>query len=221
MVSDSMTLPLLGFFSSFDRSTGSLSVIREYLALRNGLRGFSQGFTWPDLLRYLSEGCTNFVYGTVTLYGVAFQPLLLFGNFLTSTRETLQPQEENPPGLGFSAFARRYWRNRFFFLFLQVLRCFSSLCCLYRPMNSADTGSGIPGSMFVWQLPRTYRSLQRPSKSSDTKTSPMRPFLAWSQISDTPLFQPTITFGSLITTNKQLIINNQYCRFSRKPFICG
>ena len=31
------------------------------------------------------------------------------------------------PGLGCSAFARRYLRNRCLFLFLQVLRCFSSL----------------------------------------------------------------------------------------------
>ena len=30
-------------------------------------------------------------------------------------------------GLGSSAFARHYSQNRFFFLFLQVLRCFSSL----------------------------------------------------------------------------------------------
>ena len=30
-------------------------------------------------------------------------------------------------GLGYSPFARRYWGNRCYFLFLQVLRCFSSL----------------------------------------------------------------------------------------------
>ena len=30
-------------------------------------------------------------------------------------------------GLGCSPFARRYWGNRCYFLFLQVLRCFSSL----------------------------------------------------------------------------------------------
>ena len=29
--------------------------------------------------------------------------------------------------MGSSPFARRYWGNRFYFLFLQVLRCFSSL----------------------------------------------------------------------------------------------
>ena len=33
-------------------------------------------------------------------------------------------------GLGSSLFARRYLGNRVFFLFLQVLRCFSSLGCL-------------------------------------------------------------------------------------------
>src|SRR5215204_635244 len=33
-------------------------------------------------------------------------------------------------GLGCSAFARRYWRNHYCFLFLQVLRWFTSLRCL-------------------------------------------------------------------------------------------
>ena len=33
----------------------------------------------------------------------------------------------NAAGLGSSPFARRYWGNRCYFLFLQVLRCFSSL----------------------------------------------------------------------------------------------
>ncbi len=35
----------------------SLSVIREYLALRDGPRRFSPDSTWPDLLRYLSRDC--------------------------------------------------------------------------------------------------------------------------------------------------------------------
>ena len=39
----------------------------------------------------------------------------------------LQPQGgRNRLGLGFSAFARHYLRNHFCFLFLRVLRCFSS-----------------------------------------------------------------------------------------------
>jgi hypothetical protein len=36
------------------------------------------------------------------------------------------PGRTSPPGLGWSAFARRYWRSRCCFLFLGVLRCFSS-----------------------------------------------------------------------------------------------
>ena len=43
--------PLPGFFSPFPHGTCSLSVTREYLALRDGPRGFRQGFTCPALLR--------------------------------------------------------------------------------------------------------------------------------------------------------------------------
>ena len=39
----------------------------------------------------------------------------------------LQPQTcRNKVGLGYSAFARHYWRNHYCFLLLRVLRCFSS-----------------------------------------------------------------------------------------------
>ena len=40
----------------------------------------------------------------------------------------LQPRGcRNTRGLGSSPFARHYWGNHSYFLFLQVLRCFSSL----------------------------------------------------------------------------------------------
>ena len=39
----------------------------------------------------------------------------------------LQPRRDrNPDGLGSSPFARHYWGNHSYFLFLRVLRCFSS-----------------------------------------------------------------------------------------------
>ena len=41
--------------------------------------------------------------------------------------EALQPQDALHPGLGCFHFARRYYGNRIRFLFLQVLRCFTSL----------------------------------------------------------------------------------------------
>ena len=43
--------PLPGFFSPFPHGTCSLSVIREYLALRDGPRRFRQDFTCPAVLR--------------------------------------------------------------------------------------------------------------------------------------------------------------------------
>ena len=51
MVSVFYFTPLPGFFSPFPLGTCSLSVTREYLALRDGPRGFRQGFTCPALLR--------------------------------------------------------------------------------------------------------------------------------------------------------------------------
>ena len=43
--------PLPGFFSPFPPGTCSLSVIREYLALRDGPRWFRQDFSCPAVLR--------------------------------------------------------------------------------------------------------------------------------------------------------------------------
>ena len=45
--------PLPGFFSPFPHGTCSLSVTREYLALRDGPRGFRQGSTCLAVLRIL------------------------------------------------------------------------------------------------------------------------------------------------------------------------
>lgn len=78
-----------------------------------------------------------------------------------STRTNSAQGARNPgtnPGLGYSDFARRYLRNRCLFLFLQVLRCFSSLRSLLTPMYSKVryliTMLGNPSRSFgsVWIL---------------------------------------------------------------------
>ncbi len=51
MISGSVSLPCSGFFSPFPHGTGPLSVSREYLALRDGPRGFTPDFSCPALLR--------------------------------------------------------------------------------------------------------------------------------------------------------------------------
>ena len=55
MVSVFYFTPLPGFFSPFPHGTCSLSVTREYLALRDGPRRFRQGYTCPALLRILQR----------------------------------------------------------------------------------------------------------------------------------------------------------------------
>ncbi len=73
---------------------------------------------------------------------------------------------------GCSPFARRYLGNLGWFLFLGVLRCFSSPGSLQYPMYSdiddlfiqiGFPHSEIRGSKFVWKLSAAYRILQRPS----------------------------------------------------------
>ena len=99
--------------------------------MRNGLRRFKQGSTCPALLRYPLRVWTIFAYAPVTLYGSPFQRIRLTARLVTLLLRTLQPpKHRNATGLGSSDFARHYFRNRGFFLFLQVLRWFTSLSSL-------------------------------------------------------------------------------------------
>ena len=75
----------------------------------------------------------NFVYGTFTPFGWAFQ---LHSTIVLSTKQGPYPPHITIWSLGFSDFARHYFRNRFFFLFLRVMRCFSSPGSPRRPMDS-------------------------------------------------------------------------------------
>ena len=71
-----------------------------------------------DTLKSLS----HFTYGAFTLFGVTFQRSSVM---ISRLKECPQPQVQ-APGLGCLHSARRYFGDRCFFLFLRVLRCFSS-----------------------------------------------------------------------------------------------
>lgn len=85
------------------------------------------------------------VYGTLTHSGTPSQTLRLHTPFITGrtdgsrSRETPQPRAcntcrlEHTHGLASSAFARHYSRNHCCFLFLRVLRCFTSPRSLPHP----------------------------------------------------------------------------------------
>ena len=89
----------------------------------------------------------NFAYGALTLYDSAVPNGFRYRYSIPY--QVLLPRFQNGSGLGSSAFARRYSRNRFFFLFLWLLRCFSSPGSRHKPMYSAYDSSGISGSFPV------------------------------------------------------------------------
>ena len=68
-------------------------------------------------------------------------------------------------GLGSSAFAHRYLRNRFFFLFLQVLRCFTS------PGSLPCGWWRVAPSGFPIRTPTSYRMLTAPRGFSQLAAS--------------------------------------------------
>ena len=86
-------------------------------------------------------------------------------------------------GLGSSPFARRYSGNRVFFLFLRVLRCFSSPGSLCKAMYLLYSSMGLPcwvspfGNLRIIgyvHLTEAYRSLSRPSSALSAKASALR-----------------------------------------------
>ena len=89
-------------------------------------------------------------------------------------------------GLGSFPFARRYSGNRCFFLFLRVLRCFSSPGSPCMPMDSACSGRGLlcrvspfrhPRLTGYLLLPAAFRSLSRLSSALSAKASALCSFL--------------------------------------------
>ena len=81
--------------------------------------GFLVSRRTPDTARLLD----SFGYRTFTSSGPAFQPVRLLSRM---PRRGPYPISITTYGLGCSDFARHYFRNRSYFLFLRVLRCFSS-----------------------------------------------------------------------------------------------
>ena len=127
--------------------------------------------------------CSDFAYGAFTSYGRLSQNRSAI--FTGTCWQSVTP-ECTHSGLGSSRFARRYSGNRCFFLFLRVLRCFSSPGSLHTPMDSVhgDRSSSCRVPPFrdpridgYLLLPAAYRSLSRLSSALSAKASALRPFL--------------------------------------------
>ena len=143
------------------------------------------------------RGLRSFVYGTLTHCGRPSHAVRLPRDFVTlrqgsgPDRVVPQPRPCNARrlshtiGLGSSAFAHHYSRNHSCFLFLRVLRCFTSPrshqpAYAFSRRRHPITGarfphSEIPGSKSGCRLPEAYRRLPRPSSAPDAKTSTVCP----------------------------------------------
>ena len=82
------------------------------------------------------------------------------------------------PGLGSSAFARHYLRNHYYFLFLRVMRCFSSPRS--PPLRIPTCVGGLPhsdirGSMGICPSPRLFAAYHVLLRLREPQASPMRP----------------------------------------------
>ena len=149
------------------------------------------------LLGNTSKSHRSFAYRTLTVYGHVSQRVRLPLRFVTlrlrGSRNKRVPQPRmcntcrlsHTPGLASSVFAHHYSRNHCCFLFLRVLRCFTSPRShqppyTFRRRRHPMTGarfphSEIPGSKSGCRLPEAYRRLPRPSSAPDAKASTVCP----------------------------------------------
>ena len=153
--------------------------MREYLALPDGAGRFPQDFSGPVVLRDTAEPVALHLQGYHLLWRY-FPGSFDFG--VWSRLQALQPRcRLNDIGLGYSPFARHYLGNHCCFLFLRVLRCFSSPGSLSLRSDRSSTCRVSPfGNLRInacLQLPVAYRSLPRPSSPSHAKASTMRSYL--------------------------------------------
>ena len=74
-------------------------------------------------------------------------------------------------GLGSSDFARHYFRNRSYFLFLRVLRCFSSPGSPHTPMDSVYDNAALPALSFLIRISADLGSFAAPRSFSQLVTS--------------------------------------------------
>ena len=159
----------------------ALSVTKEYLALGGGPPDFRQGSTCLVLLRIPPAPLRFRIRGFHPLW-LAF-PIPFFyppGHFLRS----ITPDCTHS-GLGSFHFARRYFGNRCFFLFLRLLRCFSSPGSPCMAMDSPYSDWSFSSRVSPFRnlrvigyllLTAAFRSLSRLSSALSAKASTLRSY---------------------------------------------
>ena len=135
--------PLAGVLFTFPSRYWSTIGRRRVFSLARWSSQIPTGFPVSRGTRDSRPPRQPFAYRPITFYGVSFQRASTRHPRFTSGPTTPAPSEESP-GLGCFPFARRYSGNRGFFLFLRVLRWFTSPGSLPPPMDSGTDDRGLP-----------------------------------------------------------------------------
>ena len=134
--------------------------------------------------RYFGYCSSTFVF-TYRILTFFDQPSHAVRLTIVVLNAVLNPERIAPLGLASSAFARHYSQNLGWFLFLALLRCFSSGGSPHIPIYSVyDTWASLMwiapfGDLRIkvcLPLPGAYRSLPRPSSAPDAKASSLRSY---------------------------------------------
>ena len=171
-----------GVLFTFPSQYYALSVTKEYLALGGGPPDFPQGST-----------CLAVLWIPLAGYRFLIQDFHPLWSDFPDCSDNESPHiswsvtpECTHSGLGSSDFARRYFRNRCFFLFLRLLRCFSSPgsppCVMDWRMDDWSLSSRVSPFRDPWikgylLLPMAFRSLSRLSSALSAKASTLCSFL--------------------------------------------
>ena len=138
-------------------------------------RQIQTGFLQPRPTQDTARYNTTFAYRTITPFGRSFQTVQL--TMLSPHRSPTTPVS-TLTGLASSDFARHYSRNHYCFLFLSLLRCFSSGGSRLFLQTSSAWVAPFGHSRIIdrLHLPVNFRSLPRPSSPLRAKASPARPY---------------------------------------------
>jgi hypothetical protein len=184
MVSVFYFTPLPGFFSPFPHGTCSLSVTKEYLALRDGPRGFQQNYTCSVVLRILQRdyfiSFTGLSPSIVQLsiwfnYKVIF--LLLYRSPTTPSPKTRfrlvpfrSPLLRKSSFLSFPPATKMFQFTGLLSLLLWIHnRITINYYCWVPPFGNLRIKAYLP-------LPEAYRCSSRPSSAFSAKAFTMRPY---------------------------------------------
>ncbi|CAN4125485.1 unnamed protein product [Withania somnifera] len=161
-----------------DRSPRFGSISSDNCPMKTRFRYGSGGFTLPS--RYY------FAIGHPGVFSLARWSLLIHTGFHVphATRQhdaCIALPQPRFHGLGCSHFARRYYGNRFCFLFLWLLRCFSSPGCLLPAHGFSSSSKGCPiresPDLCLFSTPRSISSITTPFLVSGCLGIHRKPFL--------------------------------------------